>query len=343
MKWNAAASLLFLLLCLPPPTRSLSIAFLFAGSSRSFVLPYVYQSIYHNLISSLCPHPCDSINRTTLSSSSSSSSSPLLSKMAQRQERAKERMEQKMRRRGERGSERSQSCECSYHLYMRISIVDNVLNGLNANGTIIFPKNYQKMMEFTKRALSYFPQSRLFYEISNIGDDNEMKIYQQLEASHSIHGKPNEQEKILSRQHKIFRQFDSRRYNMYLNRWAVYQMMEKNEKKYGYQYDYVIHARLDAAWFAPVPSLERWYPSEMDKDRVIIHDRWAEFVSDTFAILPRKLAKDYYSMDVLVTSGIMCLGGPNFNPRSLNLENILNAGYLDSLNTSHSSFRFLCR
>jgi hypothetical protein len=226
-----------------------------------------------------------------------------------------------------RERERNRNCDCSYHLYMRISITDNILNGLNANGTTIFPKNYQKMVEFTHRALSYFPQSRLFYEIYNIGDENEMKHYQQHDAPpRSESGEQNEQEKILSRQHKIFRQFDPRRYDMYLNRWAVYQMMEENERRYGYRYDYVIHARLDAAWFAPVPSFGDWYPSEEDKDRVIIHDRWAEFVSDTFAILPRKLAKDYYSMDVLVTSGIMCLGGPNFNPQSLTLENILNAG-----------------
>jgi hypothetical protein len=239
----------------------------------------------------------------------------------------RERMDKQKKRR----HEKKRNCDCSYDLYMRISIVDNILNGLNANGTTILPKNYQRMVEATERALSYFPPAQLFYEIYNIGDENEMKLYRQLESPLSDSGEQmikeqKEKMKILSRQHKIFRQFDPRRYNMYLNRWGVYRMMEEGERKLGYQYDYVIHARPDAAWFAPVPSFEHWFPHERDRDRVIIHDRWAEFVSDTFAVLPRHLAEDYYSMDVLVTSGIMCLGGPNFNPHSLTLQNILNAG-----------------
>lgn len=248
-----------------------SIAFLFSGSIRSFILPFVYQSIYQNLILSLCP-------------STPSSPSPLLPL-------------------------NSSSFNCSYQIFMRISLIDNILNGLDANGAIVSPIS-NKIDKYLQNALSYFPSHLLHYKISNFGSPEDLELYKH----------------FTSFRHQIYSKFDKRRYSMYINRWGVYQMMLNYEILNNYQYDYVIHTRLDVAWFAPVPPLNLWYHNDAERSRVVIHDRWAEFVSDTFAVLPRRFADDYYSMDVLLIPGIMCLGGPNFDRNSLRLSSILSAG-----------------
>ncbi len=164
------------------------------------------------------------------------------------------------------------------------------------------------MMIDVKKALNYL---NAIYEIIDLGSEEDLSL------QHSFKGI----------RHKIFRSLDSRRYSMFVNRWASFDLMAKYEAKKGIKYDYVIHARLDTAWFAPIPPLSQWYPQSVNStSKIIIHDRWAEFVSDTFAVLPRHYAEDYFSMKVLLEPGIMCLGGPNFDSRSLDSDSLLQAG-----------------
>ena len=40
-------------------------------------------------------------------------------------------------------------------------------------------------------------------------------------------------------------------------------------------------------------------------------------VPDTFALLPRRLSDQFFSLEALVAEGVMCLGGPNFAPDAL--------------------------
>jgi hypothetical protein len=238
-----------------------SIAFVLAGSARSFVLPSVYQSISHNLIQSLCPS----------------------------------------------------SSNCQSDVFIRISMIDNTLKGLDAQGRTINAS--AATTRAVHKALGYLHSH---YEIVDLGSEDDLATYRLFEGF----------------RHKVFQTFDRRRYSMHLNRWAAYRLMTRHERARGSRYDYVVHTRLDTAWFSPVPPLESWYLNQHDRRRVVIHDRWAEFVSDTFALLPRHLADDYYSMEVLVKPGIMCLGGPNFNHQSLSLSSILDAGlpsFLSSL------------
>lgn len=195
---------------------------------------------------------------------------------------------------------------------MRISLHDNILNGLNASGTQVQPVS-DKIEQYLQNALSYFPSHLIHYEIANFGSLEDLQLYQHFQSF----------------RHKIYSQLDRRRYSMYINRWGVYRMMVKDETMNNIRYDYVIHTRLDVSWFAPVPPLNMWYHNEDERDKVIIHDRWAEFVSDTFAVLPRHFANDYYSMDVLLKPGIMCLGGPNFDTNTLGLDSILRLGNID--------------
>jgi hypothetical protein len=233
-------------------SNTTSIAFVLAGSARSFVLPSVYQSISHNLIQSLCP-----------------------------------------------------SKNCQSDVFIRISTTDNILNGLDAQGKVI--NGSDSIIRAVHKALTFM---HCHFEIVDLESEADLETYRLFKGF----------------RHKVFQTFDRRRYSMHLNRWAAYDLMTRHERSRGSRYDFVVHTRLDTAWFAPVPPLETWFLNPQDRRRVVIHDRWAEFVSDTFAVLPRHLADDYYSMEVLVKPGIMCLGGPNFNSHSLTLSSILDAG-----------------
>jgi hypothetical protein len=115
-----------------------------------------------------------------------------------------------------------------------------------------------------------------------------------------------------SRRHKIFRTLDPRRYSMYFNRWSAYQLAVQRESQSGVRYTWIVHARLDAAWGEPVRAARDW-----SQEYVYVPNQWATEVPDTFALLPRKWSDQYFSLDILLALGIMCLGGGNFNPSNL--------------------------
>jgi hypothetical protein len=50
-------------------------------------------------------------------------------------------------------------------------------------------------------------------------------------------------------------------------------------------------------------------------------------VADAFALIPRYAAETYFSMEALVQPGVFCLGGPNFEKKSLHHQNLLRIGF----------------
>ena len=118
-------------------------------------------------------------------------------------------------------------------------------------------------------------------------------------------------------EHKVFRELDPRRYSMYFNRWSAYQLALQEEARHGTKYDFFVHVRLDVTWGEPVPPVQMWDPS-----KVWVHDSWYSEVPDTFAIMARQWSDSFWSMDDLVAEGAMCLGGPNFDPKTLELAHL---------------------
>lgn len=64
-------------------------------------------------------------------------------------------------------------------------------------------------------------------------------------------GSPAELEEMLDKEtlrRKIYRHLDSRRYSMYFNRWKAYELMLNVEQEGSFNYDWVVHCRLDMSW-----------------------------------------------------------------------------------------------
>lgn len=114
----------------------------------------------------------------------------------------------------------------------------------------------------------------------------------------------------------------SHRYSMYFGRWKAYEMMLNQEKRQGYQYDWVIHARLDCAWGAPIPSYQYF-----SKGKIYAPDSWFVEIPDTFSIMTRNISDIYYSMETLLKPKVFCLGGPNLNVNKLLPNNLQAMGY----------------
>lgn len=135
-------------------------------------------------------------------------------------------------------------------------------------------------------------------------------------------------------EHRVFSRLDARRYSMYYNRYKSYQQVEAYEREVledGERFDWVIHARMDALWGEPIQPVDYWtslskpYTPEA---MMWVADTWWCEVPDTFALLPRDLATNFFSLESLVATGVMCLGGPNVHP------NITQLHYLQSLSLS---------
>jgi hypothetical protein len=56
------------------------------------------------------------------------------------------------------------------------------------------------------------------------------------------------------------------------------------------------------------------------QDNIYVHDSWYSDVPDTFAFLPRDKSTQYYSLEALLADHAFCLGGPNFDPKTLEQE-----------------------
>jgi hypothetical protein len=110
----------------------------------------------------------------------------------------------------------------------------------------------------------------------------------------------------------------------------------------------VVHARLDAIWGEPVQPVSFWnslgagvnhrydsFPPSPPQAvpgrdlKVWVVDTWYDDVPDTFALLPRAHAAQYYDVEALAADGVMCLGGPNVNH-----EQVSSAAHLSLLGFS---------
>lgn len=66
------------------------------------------------------------------------------------------------------------------------------------------------------------------------------------------------------------------------------------------------------SWGAPIDSVHTFAPGKM-----YVHDTWYSDLPDTFAILPRTASGIYFSMEDWMNPRVLCLGGPNLNPATL--------------------------
>lgn len=64
--------------------------------------------------------------------------------------------------------------------------------------------------------------------------------------------------------------------------------------------------------------------------RVWVVDTWYDDVPDTFALIPRSLADKYFDVETLAADGVMCLGGPNVNTELISSATHLAALQLSS-------------
>lgn len=104
---------------------------------------------------------------------------------------------------------------------------------------------------------------------------------------------------------------------MYFSRFLAYLMVmmaeEENSNALGreWKYDFIVHARLDAGWGEALLPWWKWNPKKM-----YTPNSWFADVPDTFALSPRYLSDIYFSLDMLIKTTIICLGGPNFDPKT---------------------------
>jgi hypothetical protein len=59
---------------------------------------------------------------------------------------------------------------------------------------------------------------------------------------------------------RIYRDLDSRRFNMYFNRWSAYQLAVAYEKAHNITFHWCVHARLDMFWGSPLLPFSLWNP-----------------------------------------------------------------------------------
>lgn len=237
------------------------VAFVFAGSPRSFMSPTVRLTIKKNLLDAFCPPPY-----------------------------------------------------CMYDVFARASINDNTHVGAEANGRLsLGDENLKSNIVNALEDLRPPKDSggQLFLQLYGIGSTEENEFMIKFGGSDF--------------RQKMYRELDPRRYSMYFGRWAAYDMAMQQEKTSGLNYTWIVHARFDAAWGAPISPVHEW-----NQKYIYGPDTWWADIPDTFALLPRNLSEKYYSMHSLVKHRVMCLGGPNFDPLTLEREYLKNKlGYTD--------------
>jgi hypothetical protein len=245
-------------------SRRTRVAYLFAGSARSFIIAPVRISIKKNLIQSFCPSHVN----------------------------------------------------CDYDIFMYVSPVDNIPDGFNASGA--FAKHRDNSLGEIMASIDYMKAkptgtgtssstSQVIYQIYHIGGEDEKKAM--LEYSTDI-------------RHRIYRELDSRRYSMYFSRFKAYDMMRKHEQILGQQYDWVVHARFDAAWGSPITPFFTYQPG-----KIYTPNTWMTEVPDTFAIMSRNLSHIFFDIESFMHPYSFCLGGPNFNSSILTAHELRRLQY----------------
>lgn len=240
------------------------IAFVFAGSSRSLILPSVHLTIKKNLIDSGCPFP-----------------------------------------------------RCIADIFARVSTTDNVLAGMDSAGHLRSSGVHNVTSEIVQALTQLSERGQIVIDWCDIGSTKETSYL----------------DKFKGLRHKVFRIMDKRRYSMYGNRAAAYDLARDHEKWANVVYRYVVHVRLDCAWFEKVPPIDSWFRSPSGNtifSGVWAPDRWFFPPPDTFAVMSREYADEYFSLDNLVAKGVMCLGGPNVDSGPYSDPVLLRLGFLKS-------------
>jgi hypothetical protein len=277
---------------------AVNVAFVFAGSARSFIHPAVHLSIKHNLIDAFCP----SSSHIQQSHSAQGNNAISISSL------------------------------CRPRVFVRLSVADNthVGAGVNAIGKMVSMSSheYEHTLNAAKKALRHIGHSNnpedniVDYVVVDIGSAQEkVDMDNLLLKAHTDTGIDDLKRETM---HRIYRDLDPRRYNMYFNRWSAYQMAVQYEQSQSnsssgsgsatpFRFDWVIHARLDFMWASPIRTHFLWSARKM-----WFPDHWATDTPDTFALLPRNRSDLYFSMDALYgDSKVGCLGGPNFDPSTI--------------------------
>lgn len=83
--------------------------------------------------------------------------------------------------------------------------------------------------------------------------------------------------------------------------------------------------RLDCAWGEPIKPHYYW-----SLDKIYMPDTWHADLPDTFAILPRNTSDYYFSIDDLFKPRVICLGGPNFEIKTLEHTSLEAEGFTHS-------------
>lgn len=240
--------------------EQVTVAFVFAGGVRSFIIPAIHESIRYNLIHSFCP-----------------------------------------------------PSKCSADIFVRFSIDDNTHDGQGLSAVGKKLTGSQETLDAAVKKIGRLAHDsehgKLVYEVVNIGSQEE---------SNQMDALTNK-----SLKQKIYRDLDPRRYSMYFNRWAAYEMMLREERATNKKYLWVIHSRLDMGWGAPIRPYYVW-----SMNKVWVPDSWYADVPDTLALLPRRVSDLFFSLDSQYNPDeIMCLGGPNFDVRTVQREALTKRGY----------------
>jgi hypothetical protein len=243
------------------PSSAVSrVAFIFAGSARTFIFPSVKVTIKHNLISAFCPAPT-----------------------------------------------------CVHDVFVRVSSSDNNHVGISATGNLTLGSDeLRRQIDDALRTLEPTPAEggklhRVFMDIGSKEEAQEILDF----------GKDD-------LKHRVYRDLDPRRYSMYFNRWKAYELALKHEKVMGKNYTWIVFARLDSGWGAPIAPVHSWA-----YDKIYAPEIWHADVPDTFALLPRHTSDIYFAMEHLMKPKVLCLGGPNLDVTTLEESYLRSIGYND--------------
>jgi hypothetical protein len=238
-------------------SNSGKVAFVFAGSPRTFVHPLLFKSLKKNLIESFCPRDV-----------------------------------------------------CEPHVFARLSFMDNVHEGVRYSSVgITLPRTDKEEFIIDKvRKLA----ERVTIQVVDIGSKEENDEMVALGRNRSLH--------------QIYRELDPRRYSMYFHRWSSYQMVIQAEKDGGFLFEWVVHARMDFFFGAPVK------PYNLYSKIMWAVDQWSYNVPDVFALLPRRFSDVWYSIEEMYAENrVPCLGGPDFHSSFVTDEALTQRGYTSEL------------
>lgn len=117
--------------------------------------------------------------------------------------------------------------------------------------------------------------------------------------------------------HEIYRKYDQRRYSMYFQRAMSYKMVTAHEKAHSMKFDWVVLIRLDAMWLDPLLPIASYAA-----DRVWLTEQGFSPFNDQFMLMPRQFSDWLYDLDVKVSPGVLCLGGPDIEKWKCNASEL---------------------